>query len=480
MNDAIKKGPRISCSSNQQNRKTTVQENEIGINLLLENSPKTELPHRDRPPIGSFMKRYKNQHDKKPKEKRIKKSVGISEDLLGRNEEDLSRSLIDSCSSSGKSMNVFSKSYIVGKWKGRDSAERNQSDAEQEELSKTKIQSKRKRSLLPKRNMDNSGFVQTRDVSPFNFKQLQINGKKQNKELNNSGIDCASPSFQSVFTKNAKDDFPDRCLLAEHQNRQKQIEDLANYTENVVYEALAPRITSNLGKRMQNNSECKNELLNKSSYVIKSTSSEVVPIIKQSLISYPRRNEESAWNLNSAEIKQKSTLDNKIPISIFVKSKNLANNETEPQIIQIENDICLKKNMLEIQENRLKKVYLMNEEIIELNFSDRKINDSSLQLIIPEILKNKKARILNLSNNFITDIGVETIVKKLFLHPTLEMVNLKGNFVEERVFDVLKLNAKSLKKLNQFCFSDNKPMRDRVKIRSAILELRKANIRVDV
>lgn len=460
-----------------------------------------------------------------------------SNDLLGKSEIDSEVSLLNSpsprSSCDAKDANPHSRSFIIEIQPDKRVPPAAPGDTDLDESARSQIQLKRKGSLLPSKRLDpNNSFIATRDVSPFAPKRsdflagLETTPIFRNDAPNPSqgqggdsgptplgfrmgqgdeGVRSSAVKLTRYGKANELDPPEDRLntseiLIPKDANfskvsvRSRQITMIGQPKSATMFAHPKPSLPGP--------AKPPSDIL-------------ISEPPKTSSLLNPRRMDLTEQFSPAFETKVKSTLDNK-SFTNYTTEKGRPSGGNGPvpnffnpygQILPnaphssrvdtdrlqmhaqghgpIQNPGPLRpKVSLEASETRirnpLKNSSLANDAATEMSYADRKINDASLQTIIPEIAKNKKVRVLNLSNNFITEAGVESLVKKLAGHPSLETILLRGNFIEEKVFDLLRANAKNLKKLSQFNFADNKTLKDRSRIKMMIGELKKLGIRVEV
>lgn len=444
-----------------------------------------------------------------------------SDKLLAKSEIESEKSLLDSPSHSESddksSHKLLTRSFILDRKKDSRHQLQGAAPGDNDELTKTQIQEKRKGSLLPnkKRDADNS-FVATRDASPFtplayetsktnprNFKQSTAAFETQQRLQ--APHSSASLSNQLPITDTVRNSATK--LTRYQKDTEIEAEDDRLNTTDIIQTKKAnfmkQSITSVKNKQLLINPSANQipieERMRKSSVGNRSANEITGEPRKPATMTNMKRIEKLEQNSPIFDTKVKTTLDNKlihqfsdktVPMGLFNKQLQSGLQQSSLSSNQTFNTLHANSQIsqfhIEPQTNQTTKVHMKaptttpTEGHAEMLFIDRKINDANLQSLIPEIIKNKKARVLNLSNNFITEAGVESLVKKLAGHPTLETIVLKGNYIEDKVFDMLRANAKNLKKLNQFNFAENKTLKDRSKIKLMIAELRKLGIRVEV
>ena len=409
------------------------------------------------------------------------------ENVLGKFEDKSLQSKTSQSSSTSRDLlGDSNKLKIIDLAKNRSSIKTNPSAKVLTENSKSIIQGNRKTSLLPKsrRDPEIANDDKTRETSKTKFKITEFESKlNDNKPFRNF-----SPNFRPNDPAQTLKHSPfelrtlkSKSFIIDSDEFEQQImlENLTSTKNNIVITAIKPTtsiqvITPGLTNKMP--------LLVKSNQKQKAqenfSQSKLTSSINISRHHEPEPNIEvnNFFNKLVAEktpnipIRERSRLysTKKTPIPSLI-------DETE-KLYQTPFDLNLNR-----PKGNEKKLSLSNEaNVLEMNFSEHKINDANLLTIIPMIAKNKKVKIVDLSHNYITDTGVETILKKLGGHPTLESLILNGNYVEEKVFDVIKNHAKMLKKISYLNLKDNRTLKDRTKMKIAVSELKKLNIRVDV
>lgn len=444
--------------------------------------------------------------------------ANTSDKLLAKSDIDSEKSLLDSPShseSDDKSSNkLLTRSFMLDRKKDSSHKLRGAGPEDNDELTKTQIQEKRKGSLLPnkKRDMNNS-FVATRDASPFAplaYESSRTNPR--NLKLSASALEHS----QRLQTPNSSASLSNQ--LSTSEIARNSASKLTRYQKDSEIDADDDRLNTtdiiqtkkaNFMKQGAKNKQLlvtpsvndipTEERMRKSSVGNRSVNEITGEPRKLATITHMKRIERVEPNSPIFDTKVKSTLDNKLihqfsdraaPIGLLSKQpqsglqRNVAG--ANPTYSTQHANSQISHFHIDPQPTQTPRLQMKAQPVTatesqtEMLFIDRKINDANLQSLIPEIAKNKKARVVNLSNNFITEAGVESLVKKLAGHPTLETIVLKGNYIEDKVFDMLRANAKNLKKLNQFNFAENKTLKDRGKIKVMITELRKLGIRVEV
>lgn len=444
---------------------------------------------------NSFLKNLPSVQNQKienkvlPKNSREKKS----DNILVKNESESHDSMVIS-SQSEESMARHSKSFVCEKRHFNFNLLQNSPPKHDlEDLSKSYMQSKRKGSFTPKKDQKpRRSLLKSRDPSPcFPKVNIDTSPEKNILLLTDSGL--MSPDFNLNFEKKKQQKEPFREFFTENSKFPKLTTNFDFKTDSKSKIVLQPRADMSLNSEVNDISKMRNDPSNRiqrlSEFMTKHENSFVDDSnkfkSKRSILN-GIRHQEGEYITQGNETLYKTTLDNRGNTSAIKDKQKLPSGkevvfhkEAEEQRKSTKKSTLMGGN-LQIRNQVMGKTLMMNEINHEITFADKKINDASLFALIPEILKMKKAKVLNLSNNFITDIGVEIIIKNLQNHPSLESVILKNNFIEERIFDVLKVHAKHLKRLNYFCMTENRPLKDRVKIKNAIAELKKVNIRVEI
>lgn len=126
------------------------------------------------------------------------------------------------------------------------------------------------------------------------------------------------------------------------------------------------------------------------------------------------------------------------------------------------------------------KMVSLDDQSLEINLANKRLNDSTLSIQFSEILKHKKAKTLNLTGNFITEVGVGSILKNLAAHPTLEKIILRQNYIGENIFSLLRNSTAIIKKIRFFDVRENQEKIDRSKIKTEVTALKKINIFLEI